>query len=284
MKAYFIGLLLYIMSFLPVWGQQSYSSNNDLLPLKSAAPEGIGPMSLPYLHHIPVGSAYVYDSEQPDLFVVGRNKVQGLFLFKWLKNDHSGVPIFAEPIRIESSVISSGDIFQTADKKIHALWVQNKQLVHMIFNKKKLAFERQGEFSLDKLPSAVISIGAKENSDKSIDLVFELTGYTKPAKYESANASLESWRPYDEAGINSLSTRYTYLYAGTLSKLSKQGEIINLRQASVSNKEVYSGMQQISAIDLSGNGKNAWIVGGRLGIMSYYTAKSNDKGHQFDRK
>lgn len=272
-KILFFSFILLLLKTSVTIGSTSKNSAEvfpDLIPLKSAAPDGLGPLSLPFLHHVPIGYAYVYNAKQPDLFVTGKNRVEGLYLFKWLRNTADSVPVFDSPLRIKTPYTSKGCIFEDIEGKIHGLWiVEGKKMVHTLLDKGKLEFIVQGEINLNGLPANPANMGALPRKDGSVSLAFELTGYTVPGKYTDQNSSTESWRPYDEAGISSAPVRYSYLYGAKLMSLS-ENTISEVKQLSPSSKEVYFGMMAITGVDFGSSSPINWITGGRLGIFTCY--------------
>ena len=117
MKTFFLSIIFFLsFSFLGI-----AQNDQDLIPLKSMAPDGIGPLSLPHLRHMVLGSAFVYNGDCPDLFIAGTGKTTELYLYKWLRNTENGVPIFDKPHKIASPFKLKGTIFQTDDHNVHAL-------------------------------------------------------------------------------------------------------------------------------------------------------------------
>ena len=158
------------------------------------APDGIGPLSLPHLRHMVLGSAFVYNGDCPDLFIAGTGKTTELYLYKWLRNTENGVPIFDKPHKIASPFKLKGTIFQTDDHNVHALWLKKDSVIHTVFNLKKQSFDRIGGIELPELASLPQSIAARINKDQSVDLFLELVGHSIPAKYANQNPSSKEWR------------------------------------------------------------------------------------------
>lgn len=251
-------------------------------PLKSAAPNGEGPLALPYLRNEVMGSVSVFGSGQPDLFVAGVGKTRNLFLFRWLRNNEDGVPVFDAPVRIKSPNDPKGTIFQTKDGVIHGLWLENKAVVHSVFDRKSLSFSVKNEVMLPELPSSVSSISAFLNIDGSADLVLEVKGFGIPAKYANQNPSSTDWRPFDEAGISTTAFNYNCLYSLHLSGLS-DGKTEAALQATTTNKEVLYSMINTTPVNF-GNGQTQDLVAGsRLGVFSYYQRKE-EKGLRFSKR
>ena len=97
------------------------------------APDGVGPLATPSIVCRPMGCAYVYNAEQPDIFVAGDHRYTFLHLYRWIKTSPDGIPIFGEPIDIKVPFscrnVPQGTIFQTEDAVIHGVWLQEKELV-----------------------------------------------------------------------------------------------------------------------------------------------------------
>jgi len=247
------------------------------LPLKSAAPNGEGPLSLPFLRNGMVGSAYVFGSKQPDIFVSGNGKTSALYLFRWLRNNERGIPVFDKPVPVKSSFTSKGTVFETSDGTIHALWLNKDAVVHSLFDKNTLSFTIQKDIKLPELPTAVNSISAFTNADGSVDLVMEVRGFGIPAKYGQQNPSTVDWRPFDEAGIATTAFNYTYLYSMHFIKFP-DGEIEQVQQATTTNKEAYFSMMNTTPVNFGNGSTHDLIAGSRSGIFSYYTQDKSKKG------
>jgi hypothetical protein len=251
-------------------------------PLKSAAQNGEGPLSLPYLRNELMGCAFVFGSKQPDLFVCGNTRTSDLYLLKWLRNNQDGVPVFGSPIPIKSFFTSKGTVFQTKNGLIHGLWLKKDSVVHTVFEKASLSFLVQNEIELPKLPGSVNSIAALPHEDGSVDFVLEVSGLRIPAKYNNQNPSTESWRPFDAAGIATTGFSYTYLYSIHFPKLL-EGEPQQVQQASLTNKEVLSGMVNSTLVNLGRGHEHDLIAGSRLGIFPYYR-RNDQEGLRFSKR
>ena len=126
------------------FGRSSSIGKSEGAPLKSGEriPVGDGSQSgplAPGLQSSPVGRAYVFDHEEPDLFVMAnKHSLQpgpGLYLFEWTGRNSKGTPVFAPPRKVTLSLTNpslkalrgvsdtspnlTGSIFQTDDGKIH---------------------------------------------------------------------------------------------------------------------------------------------------------------------
>lgn len=255
----------------------------DLRPLKSANSKLEGPLNLPYFRDAIVGSAFVFDSQQPDIFILGKGLQSGVYLYKWLRTNDNGAPVFASPIKIKMPFIHKGTIFQTKDNQIHGFWIEaDSLLVHTIFDKKDFSFKRKGHIRFPRLPSVPQNIAAFPNEDGSIDIAVEIRGYRIQQKYKDQKSWDEDWRPYDDAGISSQPFQFNYLCSFRLSKLS-DGRPELIQQASMTNKEAYFSMLSLSPVNFGDGAKDNLITGSRLGEFLYYTRLDKD-GLAFDKR
>ncbi|MCA9232370.1 MAG: hypothetical protein KDA57_17105, partial [Planctomycetales bacterium] len=116
-------------------------------------PDRLGPLALPTLQSWPRGVAYVFDAEQPDLFVRGRGGIpDGLYVFPWLRTSDQGTPVFGRPKQVESEFEDNGTIFQTPDGQIHGVWTSGKNLVHTRLDKEQLKFVEVNRVEISSLP------------------------------------------------------------------------------------------------------------------------------------
>lgn len=279
-------MLVLFMTFVQDGISQTLSESHEeqaYPPLKSAAKNGEGPLSLSYLRNKIIGSAYVFDSEQQDLFVMGNTKQSDLYLFRWLRSNEGGVPVFDEPKPVKGFFTSNGTIFQTDDKKVHGLWLDNDSVVHTIFDIKSSSFILQKKINLPQLPSRAHSITAFHNNDNSIDLVLELSGERVRGKHKP----LENEVRYDSAGISTSSFSYTYLYSIHYDDFLN-GSVKNSQQATKTNKEVLSGMVNSTKVNFGDSHENGLIAGSKFGVFTYYEkedggiVKFSDKKYMVD--
>lgn len=249
---------------------------DDLLPLKSANPGGLGPLSVHNVSNLPLGSAYVFGSDKPDIFVIGRGGVKGVYLFKWLRDSPDGVPIFARPIPISSAFSERGTIIQTPDGEIHAIWFSDGNLIHTLFDRNKNSFNECGGLKAKNLPKSPQSLAILPNPDGSLTGVFEIADDTKG---RTADNRSRDWRPYDAAGIWTGGFPYRYLFSGRLPSLLK-GPLSDVQQAAPTG--VYMMMGNIAAVNLGPGRERDVVVGSRQGIFTYFANVKKD-GFQSDK-
>lgn len=283
MKYHFIlTTLLYIFSVYFVLAQDAEQAQKDIKPLLSAAEQGIGPLSIPHIMQCPIAGVYVFDGQQPDLFISGNTGAKTeLYLCKWLKNSLGNVPVFEPPVRIETDFSAKGNILQTPDGQIHGLWIKGKSILHMQFDKQNLKFILRNTITIPDKINNIRNLVIFPQEKGGYELVFEVNGLNVPAKYQDQNPSSPEWRPYDEAGMSVQARRYTYLCAAYIPDLnSKTTE--NFRQLSNDNKEMYFGMMQLTNAQC-GNGR-ALITGSRRGIFPFYEITSNKNSFRIAKK
>jgi hypothetical protein len=71
--------------------------------LRTGAPDGIGPFAAVSIHDLPLGSAFVYGGESPNLFLHAGNWTNlspGIYLYRYLSRKE-GVPVFGEPVVVQ---------------------------------------------------------------------------------------------------------------------------------------------------------------------------------------
>jgi hypothetical protein len=241
----------------------------DLIPLPSAAPHGLGPISLPGLSHTVLGTASVFRSARPDLFVMTRGRAAGLYLFPYLRTDADAAPIFSPPRPLRLPFADGkGTVFETADGTILGLWLEKNTLHRTTFDRRTLTFTATDEVKLTGLAIGAQSVTAFSAVDGALDLVLEVPGDASPARSPATNHSSVDWRPYDAAGISTAAVRYRYLVAARLPAAST-ASLQAVRTLSPTRRETYWGMMQISPLPLGPDRARGVISGSRLGPFSY---------------
>ncbi len=259
-----------LLALAGVNGGAAVGPEADLLPLPSAAPHGLGPLSLPGLSHTVLGTASVFHSARPDLFVMTRGRAAGLYLIRFLRVGADDTPIFAPPRPVRRPFADGkGTIFEIAGGAIHGLWLEKNTLHRTTFDRTALTFTSTGSVALTGLAAGAQSVAAYPAADGALDLVFEVPGESTPARSPVSNASSADWRPYDAAGISTAAVRYRYLVAAHL-PAAPAGRLQNIRPFSLTRRETYWGMMQISPLPLGPGHARGLITGSRLGIFSYY--------------
>jgi hypothetical protein len=235
--------------------------------------EKCGPLSTNAVLNIPLGSAYVFDKAQPDLFVrTGRfGHETGLFLFPWLDTDASGAPVFGEAIAIkypfEGKHPPAGTVVQINDK-IYAFWLKDGQIIHTEFNKAEYEFTQISSLKLPPLPYAARNLAILPNPDGAIQIILEIPDGAKGRSDEFSSRD-PRYRPYDGAGIWLGGLPYVSLYAVTLPDLFS-GPTSTPRFVSATQREVLNSFHQLSIVNLGPERNRDLITGSRFGGLHYY--------------
>jgi hypothetical protein len=242
----------------------------DLVPLVSAAPQGLGPITLPGLSHTVLGAAPVFGGARPDLFVMTRGGPAGLHLLRYLRTGPGDAPIFAPPRLLPRPFAEGkGAIFVAADGSIHGLWLEKNALHRTTFDRATLTFTPAGSVPLSGLATGAQSVAVYPSAKGGLDLVFEVPGESTPARSAVTNPSSADWRPYDAAGISTAAARYRYLVGAHLPAPPARS-LEQIRQISATRREVYWGMMQLSPLPLGPGAAHGLVTGARLGVFHYY--------------
>lgn len=241
----------------------------DLVPLPSAAPEGLGPVALPGLNSTPVGVANVFGGARPDLFVFTRGGPAGLHLLPYLRTGENDAPVFSPPRQIRAPFDDTpGIVYQTADGLVRGVWIEKQNLRFADFDRATLSFRPGREVPLDSLPSDAANVAVFPGTDGALRLVFDVAGETDPARSEVTDPNSPDWRPYDAAGISTLAARHRYLVAADLP--AGANTLANVRAITPTRRETYWGMMQITPLPLGPDRPAGILAGSRLGTFSFY--------------
>ena len=252
-------------------------------PIPVGTPDGRGPLAAG-LSSVPVGAAYVYGSERPDLFVTAGNfsADPGLFLYKWTGTGPNGEPVFGErrKVTVEGGH-GVGTIFQTEDGVIHGLWLDGGALRHTVYDRDRHAFVNAVAVRLSGFPNFSGSqIAAIPNGDGSLEFIVSVSDGTS-WRPEGDHRS-EAYRPYDAAGIWRGSFTYSTLYGVTMPKLLQEPRGLARRVATTDREALY-GYGGFAVVDL-GTGTARDLIGGtRFGNLIYY-ANQAEVGVDFSAK
>ena len=156
-----------------------------------------GPFA-PGLQSSPVGRAYVFGHEEPDLFVVANlhsmDPGPGLYLYEWKGRNYEGVPVFAPPRKVNVSMIDPalrgvhdtspsmiGCIFETDDGEIHGWWINGPEIYRTILDREILEFKHSaaGIMTLTGLPEAPevpANLEVLQDKNGSLQIVLSMPG------------------------------------------------------------------------------------------------------------
>jgi len=63
-------------------------------PLMVGGNKGVGPLASIGISSTPIGSAFIFGGERPDIFVSSDRWYPGFHLFRWIRDTPEGLPIF----------------------------------------------------------------------------------------------------------------------------------------------------------------------------------------------
>ncbi len=239
-----------------------------------------GPMAVNGISSHPLGTAYLYDSQRPDIFVITGRFGGGLFLYRYIEDSAQGTPIFDKPTKIKIPFsmkgLPKGTIFQRPDKSVHALWCSQKVLHHTIFDENKNEFILKKSLKLDSLPANPESVEAIFNPDNTLEIVVGIKDdvSSKPPSFDFDKKYLSYYRapeytPYDGTGKWRGGFPYIGLYAFSLPGFI-EGPAKNFRRVSQTDKEVREGFSTITHANLGPGHNNDLITGSHYGGIHYY--------------
>jgi hypothetical protein len=245
--------------------------------------DGRGPLSSHGVQTIPVGTAYVYGSERPDLFTRGDRWYPGAYLYRYVE-DIDSVPVFDDPRNITipqaKALQPAGTVFQTHDTIIHGFWLDEYEIIHTLFHRAQMTFIEEGRIRIEGMPSPPGSIGVWIHDGQGIGSGVEVllsvcvgTSYRpKDQHYRDSD-----YRPFDGAGIWRGGLPKAGLYTAKIGP-SMRGSITP-RLLSTSASEVHGGHYALSPVRTESTGRG--IVGGsRFGVFHVYeVTKSADSIH-----
>jgi hypothetical protein len=240
--------------------------------LLSGAPHGRGPLAAQAVISDPVGAAFLFDGEGPDLFVrTGRfGQKKGLFLYRWSARGPKGEPIFQDPLSIahpfDKPYPPSGTILQTGDGVVHGLWLQGATVVHTVFDLQAMAFLERGRIALPAPPRNPSSMAARLTSNGAMELFFEVSDGVA-YRPEGPSGRSPDYRPYDGRGIWRGGMPYVALYGLGLD--APFGEANSaFRLLSPTTRDVRMRFSGIAPVTL--NDREGLITGSLFGPLHFY--------------
>jgi hypothetical protein len=144
-----------------------------------------------------LGTAHVFRSTRPDLFVVTRGRAGGLYLIPFLRSGDDDAPIFGPPRPLRAPFADGkGSIYETANGVIHGLWLAKNTLQRTTFDRATLTFIPAGSVTLSGLAAGAQSVAAFPSADGgALDLLYEVAGESTPARRRPARVAPRAWHP-----------------------------------------------------------------------------------------
>ena len=240
------------------------------------------------LQSAPVGRAYVFDHEEPDLFVTAnRHSLSpgpGLYLYEWLGRNAEGVPVFAPPRKVKLALINTalkeisdtspdmtGSVFQTEDGVIHGWWLEGSSVHRTILDTENLQFtpSPEGQITMAGLPLAPqvpSSLTTMPAGDSSIVIILSINDGIKhrPEGFWRA----PDYRMYNGAGV--FLGKWTYEYLCISDTIAMDiATPVQFHQYSTTRKEVLHSFQNMTLVEYKKDSLRL-LTGSRFGNLIYY--------------
>ncbi len=244
-------------------------------------PDQTGPLSIG-VSSIPVGRASVFEGKEPDLFVMtGKHNLDpetGLYLFKWIRRDDKGVPVFGERVRVnlpENVGLSerpSGTVFQTEDGKIYGFWLSGNKIYKTVFNKEQLRFDLTSVVGIELLnlpepPAIAVNFTILQHPQHKAQVILNVNSGLR-FKPEGSSRSPE-FHMYDGAGVFLGNWNYEYLIASDTFSLDKVTSVA-FRQFTPTKKEILMGFVRLTPVRLKRGENEQLIAGSWFGNILFY--------------
>lgn len=264
-------LLFLFVTFSSVSAFAALESN---AAIPSGTADGRGPLAADAVSEEPVGVACVFGAAEPDLFLAtgqhGRHR--GLFLYAWSGRGPHGEPVFSSPQPVafpfKDTCPPCGHILQTDDGVVHGLWLQDKEIVHTVFDRANMRFDERNRIRLEGLPRDTRQLVPLINPDGTAEMLLEVGD---GVRYRPAGVN---WRdpafvPYDGRGMWRGGLPYVGIYAVTL-PAQFEGPAGQARLVSATEREVRMQLGRMAVVDLGDDRTRDIITGSLFGPFYYY--------------
>ncbi len=180
-------------------------------PLMVGGNKGVGPLASIGISSTPIGSAFIFGGERPDIFVSSDRWYPGFHLYRWIRDTPEGSPIFSQPIAIDVSELPQLEehslqdhavasyIFQTPDKSVYGIWVRHTELMVALFDSERMRFDIQARIQLSGLPRLPRAATASLSEDGQLVLILSVSDGVNYKALGSHRAA--AYRPFDGSGI-----------------------------------------------------------------------------------
>ena len=180
-------------------------------PMMVGGNGGVGPLPSLAISPTPIGAAFVFGVDRPDMFVSSDRWYDGFRLYRWLRDTADGVPVFAPPVDIDVSELPkledhilqdhavASHVFQTPDGKIHGVWVRERECVFALFDRERMRFNVVARVALSGLPRLPRAATTSLGDDGRLTLFLSVSDgvdYKPPVHHRSLD-----YRPFDGSGI-----------------------------------------------------------------------------------
>ena len=247
----------------------------------------VGPLASGGVSSVPLGWAYVFGSQRPDLFVGADKWYPGTYLYRWLKDGEKGVPVFDNPVRLNLPFPEDrqpkGAVVETADGGVYGFWLDGTDVVITRYAADGQTFAEEGRVSLTGLPRQPESVGVLLSPSRSLSHGCDiLLGVTHGPPYQPAGPSRSDaeYRPFDGAGVWRGALPRVGLYAAHIG--SPSAGAAEARLVSATPEEAHAGYNALYEVRYGGS--DPCIVGGsRFGNLYIYAGGPAPLAHPLRR-
>ncbi|MCC6488304.1 MAG: VCBS repeat-containing protein, partial [Candidatus Hydrogenedentes bacterium] len=210
--------------------------------------------------------------------IAGSRFYPELVLIPWDSTSPQGIPVFGTPVVVSTpdyvTHASPGIVFERGGE-VHALWMADKELVHLRYNRDANAFEETARLSLPELPRSPSCFGVlPDREGDGFNLLFSISdGVPAGPRTEGYGSRDARYDPYDGAGVWRGGFPYATLYAAHVAGLLK-GPIGPATQVASTPREVRNTHAAITPVDL-GEGRERGVMSGSLYGNFYYYSLAN---------
>lgn len=252
-------------------------------PLKIGG-DGVGLLATQEAYKtIPYGAANIFGGRRPDVFAGGtRGVVPSLNLYRYVRDNAAGQPVFAEPIRVKHPLgerdPADAQIVTAPDGQVYGFWFSDGKLIRYQFDKSAKQFIDRKDIALTGLKATRDVTVAEWTNDELVLVVSTGNGAkTKPEGDQSSN----DYNLYDATGKFKGEWPYVGLFtmkvAADLSRITAPPA-----QLSRSKEEIRSGGAATTVVKYPSPGIEGVVAGSSLGNLYFFpmqpgSAKAGDK-------
>ena len=235
--------------------------------------DGEGDFALYSISSRMLGTAYVNNTEFPDLFMLG-DKWYGNICHRYIlvRYDENGVPVFEqkEPVKLPEESFANGTIVQK-ETNIYLFWTVQGFLKYAKYDNKISAFEKAGSVLLPKMEYPPQQIALEILDDGIVRVVCSCS--VKKSSKAPGNWRQADYFPYDGVGRWRGTFGYAGLYSFEYPKLL-EGSPTQPVQVSQKAEEILSSAQSIAPVNYSD--KADGIISGSTHGGIYFFKQGNE--------
>ncbi len=240
----------------------------------------VGPLAPHAVMSVPLGYANLFGGEQPDMFVATTKygTEPGLWLYRWVTTNDAGIPVFKKVQSIghpfEKPYPPYGTILSAEDGTVTGVWLSGTTLIWTTLDRETWRFNETHRLELQGLPRGAGSVGLWKRPDGDWQVYLGIgdgTAYkTSPLGFRNPE-----YQPYTGAGIWHGGLPYSALYTVVVSADGTLQHGAPLR-ASLRDRDVRSGFNQIASVQVLGADTPALITGSAFGGLHFFHREGED--------